>query len=111
VLVAWVFFRASNSKDALYMISKLPGVLAELKMMFVSGTFSSGLALEKHKMTMCCMAILSMEMVHYLQRRHSISQLIDSKPIVVRWALYYAVVMIIMYFGVFASREFIYFQF
>jgi hypothetical protein len=57
------------------------------------------------------MAILSMEMVHYLQRRHSISQLIDSKPIVVRWALYYAVVMIIMYFGVFASREFIYFQF
>jgi alginate O-acetyltransferase complex protein AlgI len=52
-----------------------------------------------------------MEAVHVLQNKTSITAALKKQPKYVRWAVYYAVVLCIIFMGVYENREFIYFQF
>ena len=56
-------------------------------------------------------AIGIMESVHLVQRHGSLRKRLRSYPIGIRWGVYYAFFLIIYRFGVFGSKEFIYFQF
>jgi hypothetical protein len=52
-----------------------------------------------------------MEAVHVLQNRGSLRQLIRAKPAPLRWGIYFASCLLILFLGVFGDRQFIYFQF
>ena len=52
-----------------------------------------------------------MEMVHVFQRKYGLRDLVSRQPALVRWSLYYFVVIAIIFFGVYEDRQFIYFQF
>jgi hypothetical protein len=52
-----------------------------------------------------------MEFLHAIQRHRSIRHMLAEKPIWLRWTVYYALVLGILFFGVFEHRSFIYFQF
>jgi hypothetical protein len=50
--------------------------------------------------------------VHVLERHGAMRTLLDEKPLAVRWSFYYALLFLIVSFGMFHSpMEFIYFQF
>ena len=114
VTVAWVFFRANSVNEALFIIKKMPSFLSELsilksgwKQFYVINC--SNLPLKTIFWSL--LYILFMESVHYLQSKQSPDVFLKKQPLMVRWGVYYLLVFIILYFGVFENKDFIYFQF
>jgi alginate O-acetyltransferase complex protein AlgI len=107
VMLAWIFFRANNMSDALYMLQQTPLAIAD-----IYHGLAGDVALEtKASWGMAFVVIGVLEAIHLLQRKNNILSLINGRPIYVRWALYYAFVLAIVFLGVFDNRQFIYFQF
>jgi len=115
VCFAWIFFRAKNMSDAVYIVTHLSSGLGDF--IFNIGdigrvkTILKGIGLEQSEFLIAAGAILFMESIHLVQRYHSIRKLIGGLPIAARWGIYYAAFFIILKFGVFEEQEFIYFQF
>jgi hypothetical protein len=102
VCFAWIFFKANNLSDALYIVShfftgwKGFGLFSgPLQPKFVIGAASIGILLS----------------VHLLQGESGFVQWLSKKRAGLRWAVYYSMIVAILLFGHFESREFIYFQF
>ena len=55
--------------------------------------------------------IIFLETIHYIERKFSLSKILITKPIYVRWTIYCCLILAIIFFGVFENRQFIYFQF
>ncbi|GAA4462587.1 MBOAT family protein [Nemorincola caseinilytica] len=111
IAFSWIFFRAENVSDALYMVGRLPGVFTEIPQMISSRHFSTGIQLAPMRMLLCVALILFMEGVHMLQGKYDVVQLVERRPVAVRWGIYYVLVLAILYLGMFNNKEFIYFQF
>ncbi|HYF02912.1 MAG TPA: MBOAT family O-acyltransferase [Patescibacteria group bacterium] len=113
VAYAWIFFRAQTVGDALFISQNLFKGTGEYFLKKLSGGDIMPLAIDfqTSDWLLAFGAIMFMEAVHFIQRRRSIPQLLQSQPTALRWAVYYAVIVVIFFFGKFASREFIYFQF
>lgn len=111
VTLAWIFFRADNTRTAVYMIRRTGGVFKELGTMLKTRALQLDTPLSTGKLALCFAVIFVMELVHRLQRRHSFNVLFERQPRYVRWMVYYAFVFVIIYMGVFYNRQFIYFQF
>ncbi|HEX2953566.1 MAG TPA: hypothetical protein VHR47_06240, partial [Bacillota bacterium] len=59
----------------------------------------------------CLIAIIVLEIIQLWERSGSIRQKLAMKPLIIRWAFYYAVIFGIVFFSVGAKEQFIYFQF
>lgn len=108
VCLAWIFFRANSIADALYILrhtftgwENLSGILGrlpfwmEMRFEFIIGLISIGVLVG----------------VETLERKGSLFSLLNSKPLWIRWSVYYALVLSILLFGEFGFKPFIYFQF
>ncbi|PJA29557.1 MAG: membrane-bound O-acyltransferase family protein [candidate division Zixibacteria bacterium CG_4_9_14_3_um_filter_46_8] len=103
VLVSWVFFRANSLSDALFILRNMFNIdFAHLGLRMFVYRFSWEVAIP---------SILTLVLVHWVQRRISISQFLTQQPFWVRWPIYYVAVMYILIFGQFSEQAFIYFQF
>lgn len=106
VCFGWIFFRANNISDAIYVI----------KNMFTNignGVPIDQLGLDSFQLKVAFLSIGVMELVHLIQeyKKKTIREIISTKPIWIRWSLYYILVLCIILLGTFGSQEFIYFQF
>ena len=106
VCFGWIFFRANNISDAIYVI----------KNMFINignGVPIDQLGLDSFQLKVAFLSIGVMELVHLIQeyKKKTIREIISTKPIWIRWSLYYILVLCIILLGTFGSQEFIYFQF
>jgi len=110
VCFAWIFFRANSISDALYIISHLftgwqdifhADVLIKdllwgsLKFEWIIGLTSIGV----------------LTLIEWGARHGSIVEMISAKPIWIRWPAYYFILLSILLFGHFGTKQFIYFQF
>ena len=110
VSLAWVFFRAHSISDAIYILSHLftgwqdiihADVLIKnplwgsLKFQWITGIASIGVLI----------------LVEWGTRHGSIVEMISAKPIWIRWPTYYFILLSILLFGHFGTKQFIYFQF
>jgi alginate O-acetyltransferase complex protein AlgI len=110
VSLAWIFFRAQSISDAIYVLSHLmtglqeifkPGVLMNtapwdsLRFEWITGLVSIGVLV----------------LVEWEERHGSIVETISTKPIWIRWPAYYFILLSILLFGHFGTKQFIYFQF
>ena len=108
--MTWIFFRAANAQEALGMLKQIPHAFTDFAHAII--TRSRITAIIPLKMLLGSLSLVALlELVHLAQRKKDIVQLINSKPLVVRWTLYYLLCAIIVFFGVFEHRQFIYFQF
>jgi alginate O-acetyltransferase complex protein AlgI len=98
VCFAWIFFRAESLTDALLVINKIGGALLTLKVT----------APESARGVVLIALLLAMEWLSK-NRAHAFSGLPIPAP--ARWALYYAVVICIIFATPLAHVPFIYFQF
>ena len=103
VVFAWIFFRANTISDALYIVRRL----------LVDADFSTFelVGLNSYEWIVTIMAILFMELVHSLQEYSAIRQTFSKTPVWLRLGMYYALIMLVIIWGKFDHREFIYFQF
>lgn len=114
VCFAWIFFRADTFSDAKYIVTHLfsgmsgifaalaaPGFIKEFIYFGYSG----------REFNIAVIAIVLLEIVHLIQRRGSIGEMLAAKPLWLRWTVYAAAVLVIMNFGIIEKIPFIYFQF
>lgn len=104
VLAAWIFFRAATVGDAVTMLGRIA----------TSFDPTSGIALrgfDAVELWISLVSIVALEVVHVFQERGSVGRAIAARPAWVRWTIYFAVVLVILLFGRFDERQFIYFQF
>jgi alginate O-acetyltransferase complex protein AlgI len=119
VSFAWIFFRANNIREAFYIAGQIPFALSTLGRLIWTGHIFSGYLLKEmgtvpiyqSDIVLSIIAILFLEGVHALQRKTDILSLIKGRPIYQRWGLYYLMLILIIFFGVYENRQFIYFQF
>jgi D-alanyl-lipoteichoic acid acyltransferase DltB (MBOAT superfamily) len=110
VCFAWIFFRANSISDALYIIAHL---FTGWEGIFNFDVFKNIPLWKplKFELMIGVASIGVLTVVHLLQSRGSVIEKLSQKPIWVRWSVYYSIILSILLFGNFGSKQFIYFQF
>lgn len=112
VAFAWIFFRANTVDSAFYIIQHIfTGLPDVFQRIAKHQPVYQYLGLSPSFLTVAICSIVLLETVHYLKRKRNFTEIFLKKPIYIRWAVYYVVVLTIIFFGVFENRQFIYFQF
>jgi D-alanyl-lipoteichoic acid acyltransferase DltB (MBOAT superfamily) len=103
--LVWIFFRAYNLNDALYVITHMfSGIGLKL----------SGNKLGPSNFDMALSIILIFTLLFteaLLKKDETITDFIARKPAWLRWTVYYTLLFLILAFGEFGYNKFIYFQF
>jgi alginate O-acetyltransferase complex protein AlgI len=112
VSFAWIFFRAKDVDTAFYIarniFTGLPDVFHRLiNHLPILEYYRIG----RGELLLSVILIVLLETVHFIQNKISITEALLKRPTYVRWTLYYALILSILYLGVFENRQFIYFQF
>ncbi len=111
VCFAWIFFRSNSLSEAWYIITHLfSGLGNAFSPDYLLKCFS-GLGLSKAEFAAAILSIVFLELFHLAQRQKRLGQMLTSKPVWVRWGVYYVIVSVIIFLGVFGNSSFIYFQF
>lgn len=122
VCFAWIFFRSNSIADALYIVKKLPtglgGLFHKVFLSFDFKTISSTLRhiylefdIDYLHVIALALGIGALGWVEFLQVKGSAGAWLKKKPLVVRWAIYYLLIFVILYFGFRRTAPFIYAQF
>jgi len=108
VCFAWIFFRAKDIHEALYVAGHIFSGLGSI--FSIEGIKSNlrGLGFDRYDYLI---VLLSLGLMEFIQRRGEATQVLSERLVWFRWPLYYLVVMAILLFGVFNKSQFIYFQF
>lgn len=110
VAFAWIFFRANNINDALYIarhvVTGIPDAIQNYKT-----AFSGDYLMKPPEIIACFGLIVFLEAVHHMGRRMDISHWLQTIPRPLRWGIYVAAILVILSYGVFTETPFIYFQF
>ena len=101
---AWIFFRAATLRDAYYIITHLFNNLT-------ASVRGINLGLDFTEIIISIFFIILMECVQIVEERRGMQNFLSTKPRWLRWAFYITLVLLILLFGVFERRQFIYFQF
>jgi alginate O-acetyltransferase complex protein AlgI len=106
--VSWIFFRANSVGDAWYIVTHLFTHLRES----IPAAISPADAISKLDLVLSIYSITILFSIEIFQSRNNISELISSKSTLIRYTLYFLlIVAIIMTGAVDSDQEFIYFQF
>jgi D-alanyl-lipoteichoic acid acyltransferase DltB (MBOAT superfamily) len=111
VNVAWIFFRASNIQDALYILTHLGEGWATVLHAEGLTTISRHVNISPMKLAMAGGGVVLLTAVELLQRNRPISDFFDSLPAWVLWGAYVGLPLAILNFGVTEELPFVYFQF
>ncbi|MFA8436210.1 MAG: MBOAT family protein [Marinifilaceae bacterium] len=99
-----LFFRLAEFSDVAYMIQNFgAGIQTNLHEL--------NLGLFDHDLIVLAVAVVLMFSYESANARVDLLRWLDQKPAKLRWACYYAMVIIIFAFGEFGTKDFIYFQF
>jgi alginate O-acetyltransferase complex protein AlgI len=109
VCFAWIFFRANSISDAIYIISRLFTGWESLAIQALKATRFFGI--EKFHLITGVVSVGILLLIHLLQGDTHFDQWLSKKRTGLRWAVYYSMVLAILLFGNFGTKEFIYFQF
>ncbi|MGB5035439.1 MAG: hypothetical protein WBQ66_02475, partial [Blastocatellia bacterium] len=101
---AWIFFRAESVGDASAVIMRIASWADAAQPIAVPGFDGIELAL-------AVAFVILLESVQLVQERGSVPAWLGKLPDLARLALYAALIVVILLFGRFDERAFIYFQF
>jgi len=112
VTFAWIFFRANNLDDAIYIISNLFVNyneilnLSELRIQF------RGIGLFQDDLIKCFLLILALFLYSNYERSGNVWEKLQQKPKWIRWSIYYILVYGILFIAPHSNvNNFIYFEF
>jgi alginate O-acetyltransferase complex protein AlgI len=103
VTVAWVFFRAADLSEAIYIIKN-----------FTSGINSGNIIKifsSRFNFVITIILIIILELIHRIQKSEGILVFLNRKPVWQRWGIYYLFIFMILILGRFDVASFIYAKF
>ena len=113
ICTAWIFFRAQNLSDALYIVVQIPkGMWSQWNSSSLRMFSMTPLDLSRYDLAIAALGIGTLLIVDALQGNRSFPSMLRSQSRIVRWSTYFTISAAILLFGVFSRQEqFIYFQF
>lgn len=107
VCFAWIFFRAASLDSAIYIVTHLFRFSGDILTSFdlklnMKPAIQLGVAL---------LLIGGVLAADWLSAHANVNRLLSSRPVWIRWGLYYAMLMVIVLLGASGSQTFIYFLF
>ncbi len=114
VSFTWIFFRANNISDALYIVKQIPFAVKDIGHALYThelwlGKFEPFTKMNNFYLSFTLIAC--MEIIHLIQRKKPLIELINAQPLLIRWSIYYLGLGAVVFGGVFKNTQFIYFQF
>ncbi|MEG1142538.1 MAG: MBOAT family O-acyltransferase [Clostridia bacterium] len=109
VTIAWIFFRANTFNDVMYILNYILKDITKLESKDLLR-----LGLDKKDLLVCLSSVIGLLFVEKYDIKNKIIQNICSTNILIRWGVYYSLIMVIIvlgYYGESSIAEFIYFQF
>lgn len=104
---AWIFFRANNLSDAVYVLKNI--------LNFTNNFSFANLGLNKSNLILLAISILILIVYELSIKKVNLINFINNRNIIIRWIIYFAILYIIIIFGVYGpgydASQFIYFQF
>ena len=104
ILVTWVFFRAASLSDATTVLSRVATSLPDLPRLLQVRMAGAEVLLSLALIGM----LLGMEA---LEERRPVWERLKTRPVYVRWTVYYAVLLMLVVLGTWNFRQFVYMQF
>lgn len=101
---AWIFFRAATFHDAAVIIKNSLHLSKAQLGLYMLGK-------DTYEFVLCFVFITIMEATHWFMRKGDVNVLLNRQTILVRWLVYGFFLLLILNFGVFGDKQFIYFQF
>jgi len=101
VCFSWIFFRASNINDAFILIKN------SLKINTIIPHFS----FDRKGLTICFIVILLLFIVDKIELKTEIVKFISQRKPIIKWSVYYAILLMLIGLGNWGLNQFIYFQF
>ena len=112
VTFAWIFFRANNLDDAIYIISNLFVNYNEILNLSELRTQFRGIGLFQEDLIKCFLLILALFLYSSYERSGNVWEKLQEKPKWIRWSIYYILVYGILFIAPHSNvNNFIYFQF
>jgi D-alanyl-lipoteichoic acid acyltransferase DltB (MBOAT superfamily) len=115
VCFAWIFFRAANLTEAMYVVAQLPNGLFQLitnvSNFAVIKEQLIGMGFSATGLIIVIASLGTLILIEALQARGSVQLWQSHQPAYLRWATYYLIVGAIIFLGVYGKSQFIYFQF
>ncbi len=106
-----IVFRSKTLSDALYVMTHLGTGLGSLKGLKASATSLYGLGLDRYQLIITLGSIGLMELVESLEPVQNMRHMFSNRRVGFRWAIYYTVILFLIFFGEYNDQAFIYFQF
>ncbi len=108
---AWIFFRANSISEAFYVVkASITGIPEDINKI-INNSFTLNLGVTNYELFLSVFAVICMEIIHVFQNKFHFRDFIREKPTYLRWAIYYLAFFVILVFGVYKNKQFIYFQF
>lgn len=112
VTFAWILFRSNNIYDSFYIIGNLfSGISNWLNIQYLYEVINS-FSLSLFEVIIAFLTVFMLIIIELLEKKEKIYILLSKYNIVVRFAFYYVIVLILLTLGVYHNAsQFIYFQF
>jgi D-alanyl-lipoteichoic acid acyltransferase DltB (MBOAT superfamily) len=116
VTFAFIFFRAKNLHDAVYIATHLGAGLPEFARHAAEPAALSdaiaAIGYYKEQFFIAVLAVFVMLGVEWTHARFDLRHVLQAAPMVLRWGIYYAIIIVIALYGAYnTSQPFIYVQF
>jgi alginate O-acetyltransferase complex protein AlgI len=112
VNIAWVFFRAVNIHDALYIVRKFTSVPGEMLQVATSHHIAFLNLPGIYNAILPGFGLIAfLEIAHIIQHKYDLEHTFSARPTFVRWSLYFGGQAALFFLGVYQDQQFIYFQF
>ena len=108
--ITWVFFRASNIHDALYIFRHMFDGITNLRSYIVSGLYSFGVK-APYLLTMLAIYLIPLFIIDYINVKYDALTILNNKPIAIRYLAYFVMLLMILLLHYVGEVNFIYFQF
>lgn len=104
ILVTWVFFRAASLSDATTILSRVAESVPKLPTLFKAYPFTGQIYL-----SLALIGLLLL--VEALDEWRAFWEKLRTRPVYVRWAVYYALLISLVVIGQWGQKQFVYMQF
>jgi D-alanyl-lipoteichoic acid acyltransferase DltB (MBOAT superfamily) len=111
ICVTWIFFRARNLEDAVYVLGHLGAHWPALATVAGRARFLGSFGVPMIGLVVSLAALFLMHGVDLFTGDGDIQRVLSARPGWQRWGVYYGLTAAIFLFGRFGNQQFIYFQF
>jgi D-alanyl-lipoteichoic acid acyltransferase DltB (MBOAT superfamily) len=106
-----IIFRSKSLSDSFYVITHLGAGLGSYEGFKMSMRTLYNLSFDRYQLMFMLFSIGVMVLIERIEPLRDMRQMFSKKPILFRWAMYYFIILFLIFFGEYNDQAFIYFQF